>query len=186
VDGPDLEPVRLDPEILASCGDRVQRRTALELTSRLAECLLFQSDKSGMAHSLETRMPFLDRSVVDFARRLPSDMKIRGGKEKYVLSLLGKHLPPEIATRRKQGLGYPGRRFREQPVAGFIRDTLLDGASGGGPFDPHFLESHYDDWVRPGRPLSRRPLLAVFLQVWWNEFFTGSSRRRSVAGEAHR
>jgi asparagine synthase (glutamine-hydrolysing) len=180
VQGPDLEAVRLDPEILASCGDRVQRRTALELTSRLPECLLFQTDKASMAHSLETRLPFLDRSVVEFAQRLPSNLKIRGSQEKYVLSLLGKHLPPEIAGRRKQGLGYPRRRFRQQPVAGFIRDTLLAGARGGGPFDPAFLETHYDRWARPGQTLSRRPLLLVFLQVWWNEFFTGSSPRASA------
>lgn len=178
VGGPDLEPVRLDPETVASCKDVVERRTAIEFTGRLAECLLFQADKMTMAHSLESRMPFLDRRVVGFAQRLPSDMKIRGKQEKYVLSLLGKHLPAEVARRRKQGLSYPVERFREEPLAGFIRETLLDGARNGGPFDPGFLKTRYERW---GHQLIRRPLLMVFLQLWWNEYF--GHRLRSPAAE---
>jgi asparagine synthase (glutamine-hydrolysing) len=123
-----------------------------------------------MAHSLETRMPFLDRGIVAFAERLPSNMKIRGRQRKYVLSLLGRHLPPEIARRRKQGLDYPKATLTSGPVAKVLRDMLFDGAASGGPFERRSLEAVYDGWLHRGQPLFHRPLLLVFLQVWWNTF----------------
>jgi asparagine synthase (glutamine-hydrolysing) len=168
--GPDLEGIRLDPEIAASCGDRLQARLALEFTARLPDRVLLHADKMSMAHSLETRMPFLDRGIVAFAERLPSNMKIRGRQRKYVLSLLGRHLPPEIARRRKQGLDYPKATLTSGPVAKVLRDMLFDGAASGGPFERRFLEAVYDGWLHRGQPLFHRPLLLVFLQVWWNTF----------------
>ena len=106
--GTDLHPALPAAETLASCKDRLERRLCLELTGRLPEGLLMQGDKLGMAHSLEVRMPFLDRAVVHFAEELPSRMKAHRGREKYVLSFLARRLPSEIAIRRKQGLAYPG------------------------------------------------------------------------------
>jgi asparagine synthase (glutamine-hydrolysing) len=104
--------LELDPETRASCEDRLQRRLALELTRRLADGLLLVADKVSMAHSLEVRMPFLDREVIDFALALPSRWKIRDGQEKYVLEPLTRLLPPDVAARRKHALVLPIRACR--------------------------------------------------------------------------
>jgi len=168
--GPDVEPVMLDTDILATCDDRVQRRLAFAFTRRLSDGILFQSDKMTMAHSLELRMPFLDRSIVEFAGRLPSRLKIRRGHEKVILGKLArKLLPPRIASRRKQGLGYPGRSFTRGPVARFTREVLLDSARDG-PFLKAELEQRIRQWRQyPGGGGLIRNML--FLQCWWNEFF---------------
>src|ERR1039458_8747197 len=89
-EGPDLEPALIDADQLAACSDTLQRRLSFEFTGRLANAILLASDKMAMAHSLEVRMPFLDRSVVEFALRLPSRLKVHSGREKVILSGLAK------------------------------------------------------------------------------------------------
>ncbi|HSW50968.1 MAG TPA: asparagine synthase C-terminal domain-containing protein, partial [Bryobacteraceae bacterium] len=175
--GSDLDPVLLPGEVLASCSDSLQRRLAFDFTSRLTDGVLFMTDRVSMAHSLEVRMPFLDRAVVDFALRLPSSMKVRRGREKRVLAPVARRLlPKEIAARRKHGLGYPGRILRGEPSASFVRQFLLDPA-GGGPFVRSYLERSLPALLETGGP--RGALLSiVFLQSWWNEFVAGGGAYR--------
>jgi len=165
-DGADLQPVLICPELLRSCQDRLQRRLGFEQTKRLSENILFNTDKMSMAHSLEVRMPFLDRSVMEFALGLPSRLKVRRGREKVILSALARrHLPPEIAARRKQGLAYPLQVWSRPPLREFARELLL---GSNGPFNSTFLEQH----LPRGRPAARwLPVgCLVMLQGWWNEF----------------
>jgi asparagine synthase (glutamine-hydrolysing) len=167
--GPDITPVLVPDDILSTCSDRVQRCLAFEIRGRLADGILFTTDKVAMAHSLEVRMPFLDQAVVDFALRLPSRLTMHRGREKIVVRKLAeRHLPAEIAARRKHGLGYPPRIWLKEPLRGFAREVLLDSARRG-PFRREYLEGE----LSPARPrLGDETLLRlVFLQLWWNEFF---------------
>jgi len=167
--GPDIAPVLLPADILASCADRVQRCLALEIRGRLADGILFMTDKTAMAHSLEVRMPFLDRAVVDFALRLPSQFKVHHGHEKIVLRKLAqRHLPAAVAARRKHGLGYPAGMWSKPPLREFLRTLLLDNTSRG-PFRREFLERAYSRRRRSHTEEMLRRL--AFLQLWWNEFF---------------
>lgn len=106
------------PETLASCRDRLERRLALEMVGRLGDGVLLVGDKTSMAHSLEVRMPFLHRPLVDFALRLPADLKIRAGREKYLLSRIASRLPDSptksVPARRR---GSPIRRNEERTRA---------------------------------------------------------------------
>jgi asparagine synthase (glutamine-hydrolysing) len=88
--------------------DLLQKMTYLELKQRLAELLLMRVDKMTMATSVEARVPFLDRELVEFALALPMDMKVRDGVGKWLLkrSVAGL-LPAEIVYRAKQGFGAP-------------------------------------------------------------------------------
>jgi asparagine synthase (glutamine-hydrolysing) len=166
-DGPDAAPAVISDEVLASCPDDLERRLAFDFTARLSDGILFMTDKVSMAHSLELRMPFLDRRVVDFALRLPSKLKVHRGREKRILGMLARrHLPAEIAARRKRGIGYPISAWNRPPLAGYVRQLLLDC---DGPFNRPFLETHLDNWRTRHR--SQGPLMAALsLQCWWNEF----------------
>jgi asparagine synthase (glutamine-hydrolysing) len=158
------------PDTLSLCSDRLQRRLSLDFTRRLSDGILLINDKVSMAHSLEARMPFLDRRLLDFASVLPSTMKIRGGQEKYVLSLLGSLLPARIARRRKFGLGYPKCALLKEPVRSFSEQVLLDSAEPG-PFRRKSVEGVLQQ-VRAGRRESARLLwMLLTVQCWWNEFF---------------
>ena len=89
-----------------------KRMIYLELRNRLAELLLMRVDKITMASSVEARVPFLDHALVEFTMRLPTDLKIRGGRTKYLLKkAMTGILPDEIIHRPKQGFGAPVKEW---------------------------------------------------------------------------
>ena len=130
---PEVRSAKADVQLLLppaatmdSCGPFLDRLLSLEQNGRMSDGILLEGDKMSMAHSLETRMPFLDRSIVDFSLRLPAHFKLRGKQEKYILKSLTRHLPREIAARTKWGLQYP-RDFMQHVVrSGYGREVLLD------------------------------------------------------------
>ena len=76
----------------------------LEIRSSLPDELLMYADKLSMAHSLEARVPYLDRTVVEFAQRLDSHFKIRRGERKWLhRRVCEKFLPRAILKRKKRG-----------------------------------------------------------------------------------
>ncbi len=170
---PDLRWVRPHAAALASARDLLDRRLALDFTRRLADGILFGHDKMCMAHSLELRMPFLDRSVVDFALCLPSALKIgQRGREKYLLSRLTGSLPEIVAGRRKSGLHYPERMLLVEPNRTYIRELLLDSAGGDRLFRPEALERLLRRCLAGPGEGTRLAWMLVVLQSWWTEFFS--------------
>ena len=76
----------------------------LEIRSSLPDELLMYSDKLSMAHSLELRVPYLDRSIVEYVQRLPASFKVRNGKGKWLhKKVCRNYLPPSITRRKKRG-----------------------------------------------------------------------------------
>src|SRR5690606_13019833 len=62
------------------------------------------TDRMSMAHGLEARSPFMDHKLAEFAARIPSSMKVRGGTLRHIQRRLAlRYLPPEILNRPKQG-----------------------------------------------------------------------------------
>jgi len=88
--------------------DEIERMQYLDINFYMAEDILTKVDRASMAVSLETRAPFLDPRVGQFAASLPLDFKLRGSKGKYILkkSLEGL-LPKTILHRSKKGFGIP-------------------------------------------------------------------------------
>jgi asparagine synthase (glutamine-hydrolysing) len=101
----------------------VDAAMASDVASYLPYDLLVKVDIASMANSLEARSPFLDHEVMEFAARLPVEIKFRGGRLKSLLKrAFADLLPPENVNRRKMGFGVPvGQWFR-----GPLRDTLCD------------------------------------------------------------
>ncbi len=76
----------------------------LEIRSSLPDELLMYADKLSMAHSLEGRVPYLDRTVVEYAQRLTATFKVRRGERKWLhRQVCKKFLPPQILARKKRG-----------------------------------------------------------------------------------
>jgi asparagine synthase (glutamine-hydrolysing) len=76
----------------------------LEIRSSLPDELLMYADKLSMAHSLEVRVPYLDRTVVEYAQRLEANFKIRRGTRKWLhRQVCQSYLPPRILKRKKRG-----------------------------------------------------------------------------------
>jgi len=89
-------------------GDLVRRMLAADCASYLPDNLLERGDRMSMAASVELRPPFLDHRLVELAFRLPSDVKIRDNKTKWVVKRVARrYLPDDIVDRRKVGFRVP-------------------------------------------------------------------------------
>jgi len=79
-----------------------------------------------MAHGLESRVPFLDHKIVEFAATIPSDVKFKDGKLKRILvNSMRKHLPDEIANRQdKMGFPVPLNDWMQNELKEFVTDVF--------------------------------------------------------------
>ena len=82
------------------------------------------ADKLSMAHSLEVRVPFLDREIVEYAQRLPASFKVRYGQRKWLHRRVCEgFLPPAILNRKKRG-------FAVNVVDEWFQDSLNSNLGG--------------------------------------------------------
>jgi asparagine synthase (glutamine-hydrolysing) len=80
----------------------------IDLCTYLPDDILVKVDRAAMNFGLETRIPFLDHRIVEFAMSLPSEMKSRAGTAKApILEVASRHLPAEYFAREKMGFGVP-------------------------------------------------------------------------------
>jgi asparagine synthase (glutamine-hydrolysing) len=92
--------------------------------------LLMKQDQMSMAASIESRVPFLDHHLVEFAAGLPTRMKLRGLTTKWILrEAVREILPPEILTRKKMGFPVPFGVWMRGAWKDTARDVLLDARS---------------------------------------------------------
>ena len=73
----------------------------------LLPALLHVEDRMSMAHGLESRVPFLDHPLVEFAATIPADIKFPGGRMKSLLKEVFKHKIPEKVLNRRDKMGFP-------------------------------------------------------------------------------
>src|SRR5438552_15927289 len=103
----------------------------LELRSSLPDERLMYADKLSMAHSLEVRVPYLDRTVVEYVQRLGSAFKVRNGSRKWLhRRVCQNYLSPRILRRKQRGFAMDvvDVWFRSS-VHGQLSELLLDDNS---------------------------------------------------------
>jgi asparagine synthase (glutamine-hydrolysing) len=106
--------------------DPVNRVSFLESHFYMRNTLLRDSDFMSMAHGLELRVPFLDKTLVEACLRIPGARKLEGGSPKgLLLTSLGVELPREIVNRPKRGFTLPFEQWLRGEMRSVVEDVLL-------------------------------------------------------------
>ncbi|MEW9581489.1 asparagine synthase (glutamine-hydrolyzing) [Paraburkholderia sp. DGU8] len=162
-------PTRMDGNVPSFAGlDEVQRMMALDMISYLPDDILTKVDRAAMGVSLETRVPFLDHRVVEFAWRLPQSMKVRNGQTKWALrQVLYRHVPRELIERPKQGFAVPIGHW----LRGELREwaeALLDTSRlrREGFFEPAVVRSKWEQHLSGERNWHRQLWNVLMFQLW--------------------
>ncbi|HJQ69732.1 MAG TPA: asparagine synthase (glutamine-hydrolyzing), partial [Blastocatellia bacterium] len=151
----------------------LDRLLAADLKTYLHE-LLMKQDQMSMAASIESRVPFLDHKLVEFAARLPVKMKLRGLATKYILRRsMRNRLPEAILTRKKMGFPVPvGSWFRGE-FSGVIDEYVLGRrASERAIFDKGFVIELVTRH-RKGENHAERLWALVNFEIWQRRFIDG-------------
>lgn len=135
----------------------------VDINTWLVGDILAKADKMTMAHSLELRVPFLDKEIASLASRLPDRFKWRGGTTKYLLREAFKSILPE-STRKRKKLGFP------VPIA-----EWLNSENCGVILENEYIKTHFDmerveEVVENPRENARKVYLLLMLAIWYNTF----------------
>jgi len=150
----------------------------------LLPALLQVEDRVGMAHGLESRVPFLDHPIVELAATMPADLKFKDGQLKHVLKLaLGQLLPESIRTRRdKMGFPVPLQEWLSRP--GPSRDFVVDILSSQKAQGRELVNNRKVLELLDTEPrFSRRIWGLLSLELWQRSFHDQAASFRDRARE---
>ena len=134
----------------------------------MADDLLLQTDRSGMAHGLEIRVPYLDPVVAEFARSLPLGARLRGRQTKRVLrAALAPLLPRPVVRGPKRGFVAPAAAWLRGPLRPLAADVLSEATlRRQGLVDPAAAAALLDRHVRRREDVSRGLWALLALTLW--------------------
>jgi asparagine synthase (glutamine-hydrolysing) len=138
--------------------------------------LLVVEDRVSMAHSLESRVPFLDNELVDVARRIPPDVKRGAGGKEILRKAMHGLLPEELLRKPKQGFSPPDESWYRSHSMHRIRELLLqERALERGFFRPDAIRRILDEHETAQRN-HRLLIWSLLCFEWWNRLFADGER----------
>ena len=151
--------------------DDTTRMQYTDLWFWLAGDILLKTDKMSMAHSLESRVPFLDRRVFELAARIPTDLKVSESQTKMALRQAAERvIPHDWAQKEKLGFPVPVASWlREDKYYGLVRHAFTS-ADAMRFFDVRELLQLLDEH-RAGADNSRRIWIVYSFLIWYQVFF---------------
>ncbi len=166
------------PQAPAGFGTAVRRQQAFDLTQRLLPSLLRYEDRNSMAFSIETRLPFLDHRLVEFALSLPDDQRLDGATTKAILrrSLADRIPPPVLARRDKMGFETPTDVWLRSRFANEVRHRLNTPGPHHEWLDPAAMADAVESYLVERRPIGLQVWRWLSLESWGRQYVAGDPR----------
>lgn len=152
--------------------DTINRMLYTDTNTYLEE-LLMKQDKMSMATSIESRVPFLDHKLVEYAATLPSSMKVKFGSLKHVIKkAVSNFVPEEIVKRKKMGFPIPLATWMREPVfTSYMKDILLDSKTKNrGAFNNMSVQIALEEHANNIKDNSYKLWMLLNFELWCRNF----------------
>jgi asparagine synthase (glutamine-hydrolysing) len=149
----------------------------------LVPALLQVEDRMSMAHGLESRVPLLDHSIVEFAATIPANIKFKGGLMKhFVKDTFGRDLPNELTQRRdKMGFPVPLKEWFSGELKDFVGDVFSTQKNRHREFfNSDAILANFDKTER----FSRKTWGLLSLELWQQLFHDRAAAYRTMLDDA--
>ena len=157
-----------DDVLLAELDD-ITKMMAVDMVTYLPDDILVKVDRAAMGISLETRVPFLDHEVFEFASKIPIEMKLNKGVGKSVLrDVLYKYVPKDLIERPKMGFGVPVGVWLKGPLRDWA-EALLDESvlEQQGFFHVDVIRGMWSEHVAGTRNWQSQLWAVLMFQAWF-------------------
>ena len=148
--------------------DITERMMAFDQMSYMVDDVLVKVDRASMAVSLEAREPLLDHRLIEFAWTLPLNMKVRGGKGKWLLrTLLARFVPEELIERPKMGFALPLDSWLRGPLREWAESLLEERRlKSEGWFDAEQVRRAWRSHLAGGAEWQQHLWTVLMFQAW--------------------
>ena len=136
-------------------------------------CLnLMTTDKTSMAANLEVRVPFLNREMIEFAARMPPDLKLKGLKRKYILKKASEQLlSHDVVWRKKAGFGAPIRSWLRGALRPMVEELLSEETiKRRGLFQPQEVRRIIETNISGREDYNLQVFQLLNLELWMRTF----------------
>jgi len=143
----------------------------IDALTYLSDDILCKVDRAAMSVSLETRAPYLDKNLIEFASTLPMKYKIRDGQSKWILrNLLYNYLPRELVDRPKMGFGVPIDSWLRGPLRPWAESLLNESKiRADGYINYDVVKQKFDEHLSGKRNWQYMLWSVLIFQSWLNK-----------------
>jgi asparagine synthase (glutamine-hydrolysing) len=152
--------------------DRTTGELFLDLKTYLVDDIMVKVDRMSMAVSLEAREPLLDHKLIEFAFRLPGELKLRNGDTKWIFKkTMERLLPKETVWRKKEGFSIPIKHWLKTDLKPLMEDTLCqDRLRRDGLFQPKSIRAMIDAHAAGRENYSHQLWALMVFHIWKDNY----------------
>jgi len=152
--------------------DELNYMLAVDYQTYLSDDILQKVDRASMSVSLEAREPLLDQHIIEWAARLPTEMKYKNGEKKYILKqIVHKYLPESLMERPKMGFAIPINSWLKKDIRIIVEDSLnTEILKRQSIFNEKYIENIKNRFYNGENEFSVQLWYVLMFQMWYERW----------------